>query len=95
MKKAISLFVFLVVFVCMICAEAETVDIKVKGMVCDFCARTIERSFERTGKVESVDVDLDNGLVQVSTKQGVQMSDKEITRIITDAGYNLESIDKK
>ena len=34
------------------------VVVKVNGLVCDFCARSLEKTFRKTGKVAGVSVDL-------------------------------------
>ena len=94
MKKTVSFL--MVVFVLMtVAAYAETIDIKVSGLVCDFCARTIEKTFMRTGQVEGIKVDLGKGYVKVTTKPGAEISDEKITELITDAGYNVKGITRE
>ena len=94
MKKTVSFL--MVVFVLMtVAAYAETIDIKVSGLVCDFCARTIEKTFMRTGQVQDIEVDLGKGYVKVTTKPGAEISDEKITELITDAGYNVKGITRE
>jgi copper chaperone CopZ len=91
MKKVLNLMVSLFIFTAT-AAYAETIDVKVNGLVCDFCARTIEKTFMRTGQVEEIEVNLGEGYVKVTTKPGAEISDEKITQLITDAGYDLKSI---
>jgi copper chaperone CopZ len=72
----------------------EVIEVKVSGLVCDFCARTIQKSLARTGKVEDVQVDLDKGEVFVQTKPDVLISDEEINRAILDSGYDPLAINR-
>ena len=46
-------------------AQAIIIDISVQGMVCDFCAQSIEKVFMKQPGVEVVYVNLDRQNVQV------------------------------
>ncbi len=65
--------------------------ISVKGMVCSMCAQGIEKKFKGEG-VESVHVDLDTKIVHLT---GKELTDETITKLITEAGYNVASIKRK
>lgn len=73
---------------------ATEVKIKVKGLVCAFCARNIEKSFLKNEAVEKVKADLDTKIVTIDLKEGQQMSDETIKETITDAGYNVVKIER-
>ncbi len=73
-------------------AAGETVHVKVLGLVCDFCAKTIDKVFIDTGKVESTNVDLDNALVTLTMKDGQVFDDTLIKSKITEAGFEVKSI---
>lgn len=70
----------------------ETVHIKVKGMVCSFCAQGITKKFKAGPSVGSVKVSLKDKWVDLKLKDGAVLDDKEIQKIINDAGYNVEEI---
>jgi copper chaperone CopZ len=74
---------------------AEEIQIKVKGMVCAFCAQGIKKTFSRMEKVETVEADMNQKIVVVRTKEGETLEDSEIESLIKDAGYNVESIKRK
>ena len=74
--------------------SAEEIKITVRGMVCSFCAQGIKKSFSALEQVESVDVNLDNKLVDVHTKQGMPLSDDQVSKIISDAGYDTVKIER-
>ena len=75
-------------------AAGQKIDIKVLGMVCDFCAQAVWKVFEDYDAVESVDINLDDGLVTVFLKDGQSLSDDELSKAIEYAGYDLVSISK-
>jgi copper chaperone CopZ len=73
-------------------AHAETIEAKVDGMVCAFCATTLEESFKEDPAVESVAIDLEAKTVTLTTKAGADLSDAAIKKRIDYAGYTLSGI---
>lgn len=82
---AVALFVSSTVF-------AGTIEVTVKGMVCSFCAQGIEKNLLKNSSIEKVHVDLDKKLVHIVEKPKQSISDADVTKIITDAGYSVSSI---
>ena len=70
------------------------ITIHVKGLVCDFCARSVEKTFSKTEVVERIKVDLDKGLIELQPTEGSTLSDKKIQKLIKASGYSLESIER-
>lgn len=70
----------------------ETIIVKVNGMVCDFCARALEKVFYQRDGVEGVDVNLDDHEVEIEIAKGTVLPDEEITKLVTDSGYTVGSI---
>ena len=68
-------------------ATSRELIIKVKGMVCAFCAQGIERNFAKEEAVESTRVDLDKMLVYLRFKEGKILATEKIEKIITGAGF--------
>lgn len=66
--------------------------ISVNGLVCDFCARALEKIFSKEESVSSIDVNLDTKIIKVDFQDGQNLNDARLTKLITDAGYNVESI---
>ena len=73
-------------------AHAETIEMKVFGMVCGFCAQGIEASLRKNPATVDVVVSLEKQLVVVETKPGVDIVDKDLKAAITSAGYDLKSV---
>ena len=76
-------------------AAAETIKATVNGMVCGFCATGIEKTFKAQPEVKTVDVDLENKLVTLQTKQGQTIDDSKIRKLLGNAGYSVVRIVRK
>jgi copper chaperone CopZ len=72
----------------------NTINVKVNGLVCDFCARALEKVFGKRNDVTGIKVDLDNGLVTIATTPEGNLDDAILSQLITDSGYNVTSIDR-
>jgi len=76
-------------------AAADTIQATVNGMVCGFCATGIEKTFKAQPEVKTVDVDLENKLVTIQTRQGRTMDDSKIRKLLGGAGYSVTGIARK
>ena len=73
---------------------AESVWAKVNGMVCAFCAQGIEKTLRKNPATEDVVVSLEHQLVAVSTHPGQDIPDADLTKALTDAGYDVKGISR-
>ena len=73
-------------------AAAGTIEMKVYGLVCAFCAQGIEKTLRRNPATGDVLVSLENKLVVIGTRSGQDISDADLTKALTDAGYTVKSI---
>lgn len=76
------------------CKFPKIASVKVNGLVCDFCARTLEKVFSTKPEVSGIKVDLDKGTVDVNFNPDKKISDEEVTKLITDSGYSVTAINK-
>lgn len=72
--------------------HADVVKVNINGLVCDFCARTMEKIFGQKPEVDSIDVNLSTKIVTLKMKPGATLKDEDITAAITDAGFNVVNI---
>lgn len=91
---------FIIIFLSLIALSipvyaASTLDIKVNGMVCDFCAQSVWKVFKDYEAVEDVNINLDTGIVTIHLKDGMSLTEEELDKGITYAGYELVSITEK
>lgn len=90
MKKKIAVAAALLIV--SLGAQAETIEMKVFGMVCGFCAQGIEASLRKNPATIDVIVSLEKQLVVVETRPGVDIADKDLKAAITSAGYDLKHV---
>ncbi len=76
-------------------AYADTIKASVNGLVCAFCATGIEKTFNEQPSVATVNVDLENKLVTITTKPQQDLNDVVVTKLITDAGYSVTGITRE
>ena len=69
--------------------------IEVNGLVCDFCARALEKVFYKQAGVDGVDVNLDTHIVTLETTDKADLSDETLKKLVTDSGYNLVNIKRE
>jgi periplasmic mercuric ion binding protein len=74
---------------------AGEVNVKVSGMVCSMCAQGIQKKFSGQEAVQKLNFDMDQKLVTIHTHDGKEINDETITKLITEAGYNVASITRK
>lgn len=73
-------------------AYSQIAIVSVKGMVCDFCARGIEKTFKRDSDVTKVDVDLSNGKVLIAFKRNRTIDFDDIKEKILANGQNATDL---
>jgi len=71
---------------------AHDIDVNVNGLVCDFCAQALEKVFNARDEVNGISVDLSNHLVAIDLKDGANIPDDEVKKLITDSGYDVVEI---
>ena len=75
--------------------QAQEIMVSVKGMVCSFCAQGIEKNFKTQDSVKNIEVDLSKNFVKLTLKEKQSLEDSTIKKLIEDAGYNVEKIERK
>ncbi|MDX1923442.1 MAG: heavy metal-associated domain-containing protein [Alphaproteobacteria bacterium] len=71
---------------------ANAVNIKVNGLVCDFCARSVEKLFGAREEVAGIKVNLDAGQIDIDMKTGKSIDDKTLNKLIKDSGFDVTNI---
>lgn len=75
-------------------AKTEVIDIKVLGMVCDFCAQSVLKVIQEDENVENIDIDLQTGIVSVTMKPDTTLTKEQIQEYIYYSGYTLDGIER-
>jgi copper chaperone CopZ len=75
-------------------ANAGTIEMKVNGLVCAFCAQGIEKTLRKNPATADVLVSLEDRLVAIETREGLDIGDEELRKSLTAAGYTVKSIER-
>ena len=67
--------------------------VSVNGMVCDFCARGVEKTFAKDRDVVKIDIDLELGSVLIAYGSAAQPSAKDIDNRIRSNGLDVVDIE--
>lgn len=70
----------------------EPVVAKVLGVVCDFCAKAMNKNFGKRDDVAAVYVDLDAKTLNLVLKPGATMTDKALRKAVKKSGYKVDTI---
>jgi mercuric ion binding protein len=92
--KTVRLVFLAVIAAASFAAQAETINTKVNGMVCAFCAQGIEKKLRANNATQDVYVSLENKIVAVALKSGQSITDDTVKQLITDAGYTVTDISR-
>tara|TARA_B100000242_G_scaffold286019_1_gene251144 strand:- start:1031 stop:1432 length:402 start_codon:yes stop_codon:yes gene_type:complete len=68
--------------------DSQIAVVNVKGMVCDFCARGIEKTFKKDINVKKIDVDLSKGKVLIAYNNNKKIKFDDIKEKILINGQN-------
>ena len=94
MKHHLLIAIALVSIVLPQLSFADTVKIKVDGMVCGFCAASIEKKMRAESATADVFVSLANKIVAVSEKPGQTLDVAKLKAGIADSGYEVKAIER-
>ena len=70
----------------------EILYISINGLVCDFCARSIEKIFKKDESVSNIEVNLEKMLITIYVNENKILNDKTIKKLINDSGYVVMEI---
>lgn len=68
--------------------EGQVAVVSVKGMVCDFCARGISKTFKKDENVKKISIDLKNGKVVIAYQNDYKISFDDIKEKMLENGIN-------
>ena len=73
-------------------AGGEPIVVDVLGVVCDFCAKAMNKTFGKQEEVAAVHVDLDEKTLSLVLNDGAQLADNDIEKLVKRSGYRLSAI---
>ena len=72
--------------------NSSTVYAYVNGLVCDFCARALEKTIGKHDAVKSINVDLNEKVITINFNENKMLKNSVIEQLIADAGYSVRKI---
>jgi len=75
--------------------QVADVSVGLSGLVCDFCAIALNKTFKKRKEVSGTYVDLDTKTLSVTFYDGKTLDDGTITKLVERAGYNVTGITRK
>ena len=66
--------------------------VEVLGVVCDFCATAMNKTFGKRDEVAAVYVDLDAKTLSIVFAKDASLDDETIDKLVTKAGYRIAAI---
>lgn len=73
--------------------EATTAKVSVNGMVCSFCAQSIEQRLSALPEAGPLYINLSNKLVAVQPKAGKTLDIGKVRNEIKEAGYEVTAVE--
>ena len=71
---------------------SSTVYAYVNGLVCDFCARALEKTIGKNDAVKSIKVDLRDKIITINFNENKKLDNSIIEQLIAEAGYSVREI---
>ena len=73
-------------------AAPQIYELTVDGLACPFCAYGIEKQLTALEGVESIEVEIDEGLVVVTMGEGATLDRADMDQAVMDAGFTLRKV---
>jgi mercuric ion binding protein len=82
----------LMLWVALSWADDSRYVMRVDGLACPYCGYGVEKKLKRIDGVNSIEFDLDKGLVVVEVREGVSLSEADMRKLFNDAGFTYRSM---
>jgi copper chaperone CopZ len=72
--------------------SSPVIVVQVHGLVCDFCAQALQKTFRKRPEVQETKVDLTKKTVTIILRKGQNLDDDTIRKLVTNSGYTVVEI---
>lgn len=73
----------------------EKIAIRVDGLSCAFCAYGLENNLKELEGVEKVEINLKDGIASLILKEGKDITDKTLRKVVKDSGFTPREIKRE
>lgn len=95
MKKIIAVAMLSTIWSATILAAGTEYRMRVDGLACPYCAYGIEKKLKAIEGIDTINVDLNAGLVVVDAADGVTLTEPQMKTLFQDAGFTYRSMTEK
>ncbi len=89
----LGLIIFILgIFIRLVSAEPAKVQVKLDGLVCTFCAYSLEKKLKRVEAVEDLKILVNAGLAELTIKEGKSIDIDGIKKAVKDGGFTPREI---
>ncbi len=74
-------------------ADSHVYKLYVDGLACPFCAYGVEKKVGGMKGVETVEIDIENGLVAVTVADGATLDEATAKQAVDEAGFTLRKFE--
>ena len=74
-------------------ANSNVYKLYVDGLACPFCAYGVEKKVGGLSGVETIDIDIDGGIVSVTLADGATLDEATASRAVDEAGFTLRKFE--
>jgi copper chaperone CopZ len=72
--------------------KGDNIEIEVDGLSCPFCAYGLEKKLKALDSIDKLDIDINEGIIKISLKEGREVNEKDIKEKVTEAGFTLRKL---
>ena len=72
--------------------KGEKIQIEVDGLSCPFCAYGLEKKLKALDNIDTLDININDGLIKIFLKKGKQISRTEIQEKVAEAGFTFRKL---
>ena len=97
MNRALKVLLLILVLTLITKSQAqagEKIIVRVDGLSCAFCAYGLEKKLKELKGVEKVEINLKEGKVSLTLKEGETLKDETVKKAVKDSGFTPRDINR-
>lgn len=92
MKHFFLLLIYILIFPCLLLAQSQQVTVKISGLTCSQCTRSVEKQLQKLKFISTIDMDLQQTKAVLHIKKDQPADYYAIAKAVTNAGFSVASV---
>lgn len=88
-KRLLFTFSIFLVAITTTQAQFQKAEIKIYGLTCSLCSRSVEMALKKVDFIESIDTDLETTLSTITFKDGATVYPEELAKAVDKSGFSV------